>query len=125
MPGQKDAFVCYDSPKFTFSLVYQTDPIFLFKARRRFVCQHFVCFGRKGVRGRTDRRPDPKPSEDTNELKTDIKYTGTQLLKKKHDTKHALSEISKRISVLSSNKEIFNNANEEAIKEAIKRSSHV
>ena len=57
--------------------------------------------------------------QDTNELKTDIKYTGTQLLKKKHDTKHAVSEISWRISVLSSNKEIFNNANnEEAIKEA-------
>ena len=53
--------------------------------------------------------------QDTNELKTDIKYTRTQLLKKKHDTKYAVSEI----SVLSSNKEIFNNANnEEAIKEA-------
>ena len=55
--------------------------------------------------------------QDTNELKTDIKYTRIQLLKKKHDTKHEVSEISRRISVLSSNKEIFNKANN-AIKEA-------
>ena len=53
--------------------------------------------------------------QDTNELTTDIKYTGTRLLKKKN--KHAASKITRRISVLSSNKEIFNNANEEAIKE--------
>ena len=56
--------------------------------------------------------------QDTNELTTDIKYTGTRLLKKKHDTKYPASKITRRISVLSSNKEIFNNANEEAIKEA-------
>ena len=39
-------------------------------------------------------------------------------MKKIHVTKHAMSKISRRISVLSSYKEIFNNANEEAIKEA-------
>ena len=57
--------------------------------------------------------------QDTNELTTDIKYTGARLLKKKHGTKHAVSKI----SVLSSNKEIFNNANEEAIKEAAEKFS--
>ena len=61
-------------------------------------------------------RPYSKPG-------THLEYVHTDSNHPQHVTKHAVSEISRRLSLLSSNEEIFNNA-KVPYEEAIKRAGH-